>query len=291
MLISVTDSVGSVPPTTVAAIYDGLNGGLNLSDVAPRCSTGNCTWDLYDSIAICASPVANLTHLLNRIALNNDSDCSIWDTGSDHLCNYTLPNGAYLTGLDMFINITSIGFNSFSSTSIPSPAYPGNQTLASIAFSDIPVILDFFMIYYSPSINNVAAIEGSLSFCGQTYNTSVNHGQTNTTEIQRWGQLNTTQAYGYPIMWPLVGDNTTLWVAKGYSDSIQSTLAGIFDGYYYIGDNGNEIYSSVTVEALQSNLVDSNNDIATLSIFLDQVSISLTNKYEILTKSILEGFY
>jgi hypothetical protein len=265
----------------VAAIYDGLNGGVNLSDVAPQCSTGNCTWDLYDSVAICASPVANLTHLLNRITLNNDSDCSIWDTGSDHLCNYTLPNGAYLTGLDMFINITSIGFNSFSPTSIASPSYPGNQTLASIAFPAIPVILDYFMIYYSPSINNVAAIEGSLSFCGQTYNTSVNRGETNTTEIQRWGQLNTTHAYGYPITWPLVGDNATLWVAEGYSDSIQSTLAGIFDGYYYVGDNGNVIYSSVTVEALQSSLADSNDDIATLSLFMDQIAISLTNKYEI----------
>ncbi|KAF4629081.1 hypothetical protein G7Y89_g9069 [Cudoniella acicularis] len=247
--------VGSVPSATVSAIYAGLNGGANLSEVVPYCATGNCTWDLYDSLAICANPVANLTHLLTRTAIR------------------------------LFINTTSISFNTQGPNTIPSTAYPGNQTLASIAFPDIPVVLDFFMIYYSPSINNVAAIEASLSFCGQTYNTSVHNGQINTTEIQKWGRLDTSQTFDFPKMWPL-RNFTTLWVAKGYSDSLQDALAKIFSGYYEINDNEDETYSSVAVQALNSSLIGSQDDVATLSLFRDEIAVSITNNLRTGTGSV-----
>jgi hypothetical protein len=279
MLIAATDAAGAAPPAMVSAIYEGLNGGVNLSGVVPHCVTGNCTWDLYDSLALCANPVANLSHLLTRTAISFGADCSHFGTMSDHICNYSLPNGVYLSGQDMYMNITSIKFN-----------WEGDPEPPSIAFPDMPVVLDFFMIYLSPSIGNVVAIEGSLSFCGQTYNTSVHNGQTNTTEIQRWGQLNTSHAFDFPPMWPLVGNSRTLWVAQGYFEALQSILQSTFSGYHLIADDGNDIYSSVVAEAMVTHLNNSRDDIVVLSLFMDEIAASITNKYENSIQSTLEKF-
>lgn len=263
---------------------------MDLSAVAPNCTTGNCTWDIYDSLAICANPVANLTHLLNI----TDSACEKSALDRFQFCNYTLPNGPYLYGEDYDMNITSIQFDILGFNTVLAPAYPGsfNQSLSSIAFSDIPVVADFFIIYYSWSTRKMEAVECSLSFCGQTYNTSVKRGQTNTTAIKRWGQLNTTITVegGFLInqTWPLVGDNTTFQVAAPYSSSLQGELSGFLTGYRYTNDYTEYIYSSTIAQifghALGASIGDilsnPSDDVEILSQLLEGLAIGLTNKYE-----------
>jgi hypothetical protein len=89
-------------------------------------------------------------------------------------------------------------------------------------------------------------------------------------------------------MWPLVGNSTTLWVAEGYSNSLQDSLAKIFSGYYEINDDAVETYSSVAVQAFNISLTNSQDDAATLSLFMDEIALSITNKYENSTQSTLE---
>jgi hypothetical protein len=185
----------------------------------------------------------------------------------------------------MYLNLTSIVFNELGFTqggqaTVNSSAYPGTQSLASISFPNVPVLLDFFMIYYSPITNNVAAVEGALSFCGQTYNTSVQNGQVSTVVIDTWSGLNTTHEYDNPPMWELEGYYTVpLWVSPVYSYSLSRTLAGIFTGYHSINDANNDVFSTVAVQALSNSLNGSSNDPATLSLFLDEVAVSISNKY------------
>jgi hypothetical protein len=286
IITAATGIGGYLPPSTVASIYAGLGGGVNLSQVVPSCPAGNCTWDTYDSLALCANPVANLTHLLNRATMpeNADCNCSTLGTMSDHICNYSLPSGAYLAGEDMFTNITSLPLNG----SALQPSLSAYANLKSIAFSNIPVVLDFFMVYYSASINNVAAIEASLSFCGQSYNTSVTNGKTNTMELGRWGSLNTSAVSDWYPMWPIVGNSTTLWVHEGFVTSLQYTLATTLTGYREVNDDGLQTFSTVAVQALNNTLVGSQDDVATLQSFVDELAVSISNKYETLNESTLQ---
>lgn len=273
---------GSIPPSTVASVYAGMNGGVELSQVVPTCPTGNCTWDPYNSLALCANPVANLTHVLNITNTFNgsvmDGSCSIIE------CAYSLPNALSLapstSDASTVIQVTSLPLNG----SGPSPESTSSKSnLTSIAFSDIPVVLEFFMIYSSESFDNVAAIEASLSFCGQTYNTSVTKGETNTTELDRWCSLDTSHG-GTPTLpivnWPIVGNSTSLWVEQGYVNSLQYTLSTIFTGTYTIQVGGTVDYqlSSVAVQALNNTIGGSLDDVAALQTFMNDLTVSVSNK-------------
>jgi hypothetical protein len=143
----------------------------SFSDVTPLCSTGNCTFELYNSLAIYAYPVANLTSQLTVTPISDNADCSVWGTGSGNMCQYALPNGMMLHVSDAYLNISK------TTTTVPSLTY-SNDT-----------IVDFFVVYYSDASNSVQAAEGALRFCGQTYNTSVTVGTTRTISTQTWGSL------------------------------------------------------------------------------------------------------
>ena len=138
-------------------------------------------------------------------------------------------------------------------------------------------------------------MECSLSFCGQKYNTSIKLGQTNTTEVQRWGRLNTTVTVeGGNLLdqtWPLVGDNTTFGIAATYSSSLQLQLSSLLTGYRFTSFGTQHDYSSTIAQifsdALQNtslvNNPNSPDDVEIISQLLEGLAISLTNKYETLS--------
>ncbi|KUJ14941.1 uncharacterized protein LY89DRAFT_720369 [Mollisia scopiformis] len=271
----------SIPPFTVASVYAGMNGGVELSQVIPTCPTGNCTWSPYNSLALCANPVANLTHSLNVTNAYDGSpmngSCALME------CKYSLPNGLSLapdsSGAMTVVQVASLSLNG---TNVSQRSSPSNLT--SIAFSDIPVVLDFFMIYSDQSYANVAALEASLSFCGQTYNRSVAEGKVNTTELDRWGSLDTrvAAASSEPIVnWPIVGNSTTLWVEEAYVDSLQYTLSSIFSGTYTIqvGGTAETQLSSVAVQALNNTIGGSLDDVAAFQSFMDDLAVSISNNF------------
>jgi hypothetical protein len=87
---------GDATSSMIAAV---LNAAVNLGapssfyDITPRCPTGNCTWPLYQSLAIC-STCNDLTSQLEGIPVE------LPEPGSNYTypaTNWTLSNGLYLT--------------------------------------------------------------------------------------------------------------------------------------------------------------------------------------------------
>lgn len=67
-----------------ATISNGILGG-NIAMPLPDCSTGNCTWPVVPSLAMCGG-CSNVTGIL-------ESNCT-----TPYLCNYSLPDGMELQG-------------------------------------------------------------------------------------------------------------------------------------------------------------------------------------------------
>lgn len=272
--MGLTIDIETLSPAITAAIYAGLNIGAKLTDVVPNCASGNCTWDPYDSLALCANTVTNLTHLLTRTPAGTDpSDCSLPVPTYGHFCNYSLPNGAFLMAQNELVNITTgIGHT--------------------IAFPNSSVILDFFMIYYSPELRDFAAIEASVGFCGQTFDSSVKNGQINTTEVGRWGKLNTSvDPSEFLGMLPVVGNGITLYVEVAYENALLDTLKDIFSGDYFVNESGNKHFSTVAVEALYNSITgsQSQDDLASLQAFTDNFALSVSNRYTISNSTLSRG--
>ncbi|KAN0108652.1 Protein of unknown function (DUF3176) domain containing protein [Hyaloscypha variabilis] len=261
---------GYVSPSVVAAIYNGMTTTPSLSDVTPLCSTGNCTFDLYNSLAICAYPVANLTSQLTATPISDNADCSVWGTGSGNMCQYALPNGMMLHGLDAYMNIST------TTTTVPSLTY-SNDT-----------ILDFFVVYYSNVSNSVQAVEGALRFCGQTYNTSVTVGTTRTVSTQTWGSLDMSVSKDgsrTPI-YSLIGGPDVLSVDLDVFNAMQSALGQAFQLASWVNeveDDGNQFFLtpngqiSVAAQALKATLYSTIDSVGALQNFTGDLSIALTN--------------
>ncbi len=124
-------------PGAIAAMYNGMTSTPSLSDITPQCPTGNCTFEPYDSLSICAYPVANLTSQINITTITKGADCSVWGTGSRHMGKYSLPNGMELHGISEFLNISTASSNPTLTSTLKSMVY-SNET-----------ILDVFVVYYS----------------------------------------------------------------------------------------------------------------------------------------------
>lgn len=253
-------------PGTIAAIYNGMTSSPSLSDIKPQCSTGNCTFEPYHSLSICAYPVTNLTSQIKNTAITKGTDCSVWGTGSTHMCKYSLPNGMYLYGINEFLNVSTAS--------------------ASMSYSN-DTILDFFVVYYSTALDSIQAMEGALKFCGQTYNTSVTSAQTETNVIDSWGALNmsysTPRADGSPI-YPLVGGQQVLSVDKDVFAAMGVALDQVFQGNWQESDDGNQFFLtpdgsiSTAAQVLSILLYNETEPMAALQNFTDKLSIALTNK-------------
>ncbi|KAE9378301.1 hypothetical protein N431DRAFT_500971 [Stipitochalara longipes BDJ] len=273
---------GYVSPAVVAAIYNGMTSTPSLSDVTPLCSTGNCTFDLYHSLGIYAYPIVNLTSQISVTPITDDADCSVWGTGSGNRCQYALPNGMMLHGLDAYMNIST-------TPSIPSLTY-SNDT-----------ILDFFVVYYSNASNSDQAMEGALRFCGQTYNTSVAIGQTKTVSTQTWGSLNMTVSNdeSKTPTYTLIGGKEALSVDINVFNAMQKALGQAFQQASWVNevaDDGNQFFVtlsgeiSVAAQALKATLYNEIDPVAALQNFTGDLSIALTNNLRTGTgSSTIEG--
>ncbi|KAI1502507.1 hypothetical protein F5X99DRAFT_408008 [Biscogniauxia marginata] len=103
-----TSSTGFVPILPLkSAVYNGLfaENGRPGAALAFECQTGNCTWDTYETLAVCASCV-DLTPFIEPYCggtnstpttANNDDD------SNDSSCGWQVPQGARLdTGSEVF---------------------------------------------------------------------------------------------------------------------------------------------------------------------------------------------
>jgi hypothetical protein len=140
--LSNQDSTESgIDPEVLSASYVGLFSPLNTTYTASaHCSTGNCTWESYQTLAVCNTCV-NLTSRLNmtKVLIKVRDDFSYY---TDY---YTLPNGALLNGMQPGsangpLAISLLNITTTHDLVHPAPPIPSNETaeqvttLPSVAF-------------------------------------------------------------------------------------------------------------------------------------------------------------
>ncbi|KAL2064485.1 hypothetical protein VTL71DRAFT_4979 [Oculimacula yallundae] len=156
----------AVPMAAVkGAFYSGLlqEHGNKIQPVVPTCSTGNCTWPLYSSLAICPA-VSNVTTNLK-------------ESGGGGSIAFTLSNGDRL-----FQSTDNAKLNITDDLRAEAKSATAVYNRSSIAFSDVQnPLADFSVIFYDYSKN--VAVECLLELCVQTFNTSVTNGVADTTVV------------------------------------------------------------------------------------------------------------
>ncbi|OAL44010.1 hypothetical protein IQ07DRAFT_636453 [Pyrenochaeta sp. DS3sAY3a] len=150
------DQNGEIVTAMKAAILQGMaNPNSSLSDIPASCSTGNCTFSPYSTLAVCAN-TANVTS--DTVYNNSES-------------RWVLPNGVYLYDYGFYyMNVT---------------------TLAnwSIAFNESQnPLVSIYIVQgdFQEKINQT--LEIMLQLCVQTLSTTVDRGQTNTTLISSFNE-------------------------------------------------------------------------------------------------------
>ena len=156
------------------AMKSALMGGLLSTDdstslfaVPVSCSTGNCTWAAYTSLAVCGS----CTDLTDKLSVSTRN--STVKNSFPHII-HKLTNGVFLEwdeskqGPQMVVNNTM---------------QPTTSSLASIAYKgDNSTIVDLFVIaldngtMYNKGVKGPYAAECILEFCAQNFTASVNNG-------------------------------------------------------------------------------------------------------------------
>ena len=150
--------------TSLAMKSGVVNGALstNVPPLIASCPTGNCTWPITPSMAICGE-CTNITSYQTNCF---ESECEGTDNFCIPKCNYTMPSGSTITLVNFTHGNVGIGDDAFRvmpgkgsiyNSSDPSRLYVAN--------------LDIFGVNWT-NAKRVAS-ECALWFCVQTFNTTV----------------------------------------------------------------------------------------------------------------------
>ncbi|KAK0815463.1 hypothetical protein LTR59_000536 [Friedmanniomyces endolithicus] len=167
---------------TVAAEYNGIFNYQNITAPAAQCSTGNCTWPVVPSLAVCGS-CTDVTPAM-------DYSC-VGVPGSNQNCTYTLTVGSSW----------SLGPPGYSfSTSPTGSSANGDPVLAYIVVSDYRTpyynnskyaYLDTWLMI-NASLTAVTANVCGLWFCVQAYETTISNGVLSQKIIGNWSETDIT---------------------------------------------------------------------------------------------------
>jgi hypothetical protein len=170
--LKMPDGYASISPGMKGAIFNGFFASANvtINDTLPTCSTGNCVFPNYQSLAICASSADVTPHLQN-----------LTTKGEVRWC---LPGGFCASNN---VTTTTVSYMSANITSAVTQAdkdateellSPLNYT--SLAFADhITPVGDFYIIYKNQTESSEtlwAAVEFVLDWCVPTFSTQVING-------------------------------------------------------------------------------------------------------------------
>lgn len=139
----------------LAAVYAGVFStkyGQTMSAVIPICTTGNCTFPAFASLAVCSN-CANVTRLLNHTALP--------DTGLGPSDTWTLPNGQSIANIETGIEAISMNASSFEQQ------LPLNSDELHAYASTLGAITNITILVEGPM-----AWDCVLYFCASSYNFS-----------------------------------------------------------------------------------------------------------------------
>ncbi|KAK0507926.1 hypothetical protein JMJ35_009815 [Cladonia borealis] len=236
-----------------AAIYEGIFDVRDQADVNIEhyCSTGNCTWQDFSSLAVC-SKCANITSYIEK-------SCN--ETGCHHLY---LPDGPTITGSGSQIN---------SSTTNISPDL-ANTTASIIQFTSL----------ISKSNASPSAYECALFYCINTYTASVTDGAISQTITSTFLNNTATHSQSSDLLYtppPSFTNNntttsntttTTFTVSSLAALALNSFMTTTFTGHGHISppsSNTTSFFSSDTIHALYST--------TNYTARINNLAISMTN--------------
>ena len=234
-----------------AAIQTGLYAdNFDVLDIQPTCSSGNCTWPSYRSLAICAQSANVTSHLTTkRVAIHGGLPGETGTQWSISKQNYVIDNGQSLLNL--------------SSAASVHPILDGQQEPIllnfsnSIAFQNIsPPVADVFIIYTKSTTSNADspatffATEFVLQWCVQNFTTSVTNGQSSTerhNSFDDFGKPNPNDAFLTAT--PQDGDNREYSIDPSTHYYLQNYFRVLLQGTANITSDGTP---SVTNDATQA---------------------------------------
>lgn len=229
----------------LASLYDSFSGDTpSLSEISPSCTTGNCTWDPYPSLAVCYK----ITDMSSEIT-KNACDLAAFDKAflaevglknPGYPCfNYTLPLEARDSALDTSHEASNFFGNS--SLSNYQPSLDGLEVLAlnSVLGTSNSSFAGASLIYqpnFRDSINSTIpspiAYQIDFELCIQTYNTTVINGIPYTSVI--FSQPFNSDMVETPIMpdggFNINGSNTTMQAFSGFEFGLdQNAFSALTD--------------------------------------------------------------
>ena len=215
-----------------AAIQSGLyTDNSAILDLQPACSSGNCTWPSYRSLAICARSADVTSHLKQKTVLYNETtSAGVKDVITQWYLselNYIIDDGLMLLSLKSSSARLKPIFGEIQSPSLLNISN-------SIAFQNsFTPVADIFVIYSNASYSSPTfqAVEFVLEWCVQNFTTSVTNGISST---ERYASF---RDFGKPspddvILFaaPNDGDNRYYSVDSGSHYSLQGYFQVLFQG-------------------------------------------------------------
>ncbi|KAJ4330353.1 hypothetical protein N0V95_010070 [Ascochyta clinopodiicola] len=180
--LNLSDDYASISPGMKSAVLNGLFASANvtINDTLPTCTTGNCTFPAYQSLALCASTANVTTHLKND---TTDQDIK-WCLPGDFCASNTRSKTGRKSITATVISAVTQADKKKGEEAEPKRAFK----YTSLAFADHPAPVGNFYIIYNnvtKGINGAvetpwAAVELVLDWCVPTFDTQVANGTPST---------------------------------------------------------------------------------------------------------------
>ncbi len=292
-------SYESVSATMSLAVAEGLlPKDRSPSDIAGNCPTGNCTWELYQTMGVCSNVIDVSSSITHKCQKNKTP---FHQPG----CNYSVPaidKNSTVTGkvFETYQDILWVG------ASNPSPPMSLGSSTPPFTYPEINTLVQFYVIYVSdrnkwqsfdhtePHKDELVALQATLSLCLYTYNTSVTLFATETTTVSKetgldWqtGEVLEDIEVGSKKVTKVTDTVTTthhqesFWCTKLNMRSFFNFLsAEIFTGSVTSESAAIDISKdNKNAQAVNESIHNDNAGIKGLSRLLDNLAISMTNAY------------
>ncbi|KAL8727516.1 MAG: hypothetical protein Q9166_005987 [cf. Caloplaca sp. 2 TL-2023] len=237
--------VTTPPLPTKGAIQNGLFSQNSLiPDLTPICSTGNCTFPSYRSLAICARS-ADVTYALKPKSFTVEGEEYPGQGKVTEQRWYLSQSNWIRSDSNGLLNMRSVAPPDASdSTGSDSTSSDQDQLDAialnfsnSIAFKDSALpVADVFMIYannrYASSPNPYSAIEFILEWCVQNFTTNVVNGTSTTQRQESFRDFSKPPAARGELLTatPNDGDDRTYTVKAGTHYNLQTYFLNLIHG-------------------------------------------------------------
>lgn len=233
--------------TMKSAIYNGIFDNQNNAElgIAHTCSSGNCTWPKFSSLAVCNKCV-DIRHYVKR-------SCD------KHGCHeHSLPDGPSLHGFDRQINSSVTNISSSLSDIYPSVVRFSSLIVKNVNGSD-----------------ELLALECSLWYCIQTYQASVDGGKPFQNVLSSWrnDSAHLSQSHDFIFHPPSsiiddITDPSVYRVVHLAATALNSFISEMFTGHGRLDDRGSA-FSSDTIQAIYNS--------RNLTTQISNLAVSMTN--------------